>query len=182
MQRLHPDQLRRHARRATLRQLLGDLPLSKRRGKRGLRARAAPQAHAWAVHDAVWRDCGTGAAPGEDPGVGVHQACMELRLGVLRAPSDSLYGACAKRACVLLALSLMPALQQHFAARPEDAELARDLLERVFPVCMPQYVRHGGELPVELVTDVLMLVNAWGGERFWRGAAGQRTQNSLCTV
>ena len=175
MERLDADELRRHARKATLRQTIGDVPITKRRSKAGLRSRLAAHAHCWSVHDALHADCRV--LSGES--TGADQGSMELRLCVCEVKDENLLSMCGKRAIVLLGLALLPRVQQHFLNAPRDAELARDLIDRVLPLAVPPFVRAGGARPIEFLMDVLMLHHAWAGEQFEHPP---RTANSLSSV
>jgi hypothetical protein len=164
MQRLDAEHLRAEARKAPLGAILGGVPLCKRRKRAASRARLGMHAHAWAVHDALARDL---KVRGDTTGQ-AEQATLEVRLALCQRGEDTLLAHCAKRALLLLALWLEPAVQQHFLASERDAPLARELLERVLPLAVPPFVKFGGAMPVQFCVDVQALLHMWAGERFWQ--------------
>lgn len=162
MQGLDADQLRAEARKAKLSLMLAGAPLSKQDTKGALRAELGLHAHAWAVHDALARDLKVQG----DTTMQSDQTSLELQTLCAQQQSSQLL-LCTKRSLLLLALHLDPATRQHWKASP-DADLVRDLVERVLPLAAPAYVASGGSAAEEFCVDCQALLTMWEGERFYK--------------
>ena len=163
MKRLNADHLRAEATKAPLEHIIGGVPITKRRKKMARRAQLGMHAHAWAVHDAIGRDL---KVQGDTTGQ-AQQATLEVRKALCERGDDTLLAHSAKRALILLAIWIEPAVRQHFYNSQRDGALVRRLVEFVLPMAVPPFVRFGGARPVEFLMDVQALLHMWEGEVCW---------------
>ena len=86
----------------------------------------------------------------------------KLEWGRVVSMEASYAGIAAKRAALLFALHREDAVRREFAET--DAELIRDLEERVLPLTIPSFVAGMGQNPEALVVLVATLCELWPGE------------------
>ena len=92
-------------------------------------------------------------------GVAFDQAKLEWGNALKNVNSDTMQGAVARRAALLLFLFKIPAVEAHY--RRLEPGLVNDLMTRVLPLLIPRFVSNMGQSPDALVMSTIVMVHMW---------------------
>ena len=113
--------------------------------------------------DAVLGACMLALKEEVGEGAAFEQTKLEWSNVLKNVTADTVQGAVARRAALLLFLFKVPAVEAHY--RRLEPELVDDLMTRVLPLLIPRFVHNMGQTPDALVMSTIVLVDMWKGVR-----------------